>query len=87
MIQGKTRSGFAFEAAEDIANDMELFEALCDLDGGDARALVPVCRIVLGEQKKALYEHLRAIHGKVPVDAVSEEISDILAAVKNGKKS
>lgn len=87
MIRGKTRSGFEFEAAEDIGNNMELFEALCDLDAGDVRALVPVCRIVLGEQKKALYEHLKAIHGRAPVDKVSEEISDILEAVKNGKKS
>lgn len=87
MIRGKTRSGFEFEVAEDIANDMELFEGLCDLDAGDARALVPVCRIVLGDQKKALYEHLRAIHGRVPVDKASEEVSDILEAVKNGKKS
>ena len=26
MIRGKTRSGFEFEAAEDVGNDMELFE-------------------------------------------------------------
>ena len=66
---------------------MELFEALCDLDGGDARAIVPMCRIVLGEQKKALYEHLRAEYGRVPVDKVAEEITDIIGALKNGKKS
>ncbi len=87
MVKGTTRSGFAFEVAEDIANDMELFEALSDLDGGDMRAMVPVCRIVLGEQKKALYEHLRTLHGKVPVDKVTEEIADIIEALKDGKKS
>ena len=87
MVRGVTRSGFEFEVAEDIGNDMELFEALCELDGGDARALVPVCRIVLGGQKKALYEHLRALHGRVPVDKAAEEIADILGAVKDGKKS
>ena len=87
MVKGVTRSGFEFEAAEDIVNDMELFEALSDLDGGDTRALVPVCRIVLGEQKKALYEHLRAQYGKVPIDKVYEEITDIFGALKDGKKS
>lgn len=86
-MQGVTRSGFAFSVPDDVANDMELFEALVDLDGGDGRAVVPVCRIILGDQKKALYEHLRNEYGRVPVDAVSEEIADILAALKNGKKS
>ncbi len=87
MIKGKTRSGFEFEVAEDIANDMELFEALCDWDAGDAKAVVPVCRIVLGQQKKALYDHLKAIHGRAPVDKVAEEIQDIFTALKEGKKS
>ena len=85
-MKGTTRSGFAYEVADDIINDMELFEALCDLDAGDARAVVPVCRIVLGSQKKALYDHLRTDNGRVPVDKVSEEILDILTAIKNGKK-
>ena len=87
MISGETRSGFRFEVAEDIANDMELVEALCDFDSGDATAVVPVCRRVLGSQKKALYDHLRTDSGRVPVDKVAEEIADILSAVNNGKKS
>jgi hypothetical protein len=86
MITGTTRSGFAFSVPEDVANDMELFEALCDLDNGDATAVVPVVRAVLGNQKKALYDHLRT-DGRVPVDKVVDEIADILAAVKDGKKS
>lgn len=86
-MKGTTRSGFGFEVADNIVNDMELFEALCDLDAGDARAVVPVCRIVLGDQKKALYDHLRTEEGRVPVDKVTEEILDILTAIKDGKKS
>ena len=87
MISGVTRSGFAFEVDEDVASDMELFEALCDLDDGDATAVVPVCRIILGKQKKALYDHLRTESGRVPVEKVYEEIADILLALKDGKKS
>lgn len=87
MITGTTRSGFEFKVAEDIANDMELFEALCDLDAGIATAAVPVCRKVLGSQKAALYDHLRDENGRVPVDKVADEIADILNAVKDGKKS
>lgn len=87
MIGGVTRSGFAFEVDEAVANDMELFEALCDLDNGDATAVVPVCRIILGKQKKALYDHLRNEAGRVPVDRVTEEVVDIFSALQNGKKS
>lgn len=87
MVAGTTRSGFRFEVSEDIADNMELFEALCDLDGGDERALVPVCRIVLGKNKKALYDHLRTEDGRVPVTSVVEEIADILTHLKEGKKS
>lgn len=86
MVKGVTRSGFAFEVADDLADNMELFEALCDLDGGDERAIVPVCRIILGDQKKALYEHLRGDDGRVPVTKVVEEVADIIAALKDGKK-
>ena len=86
-MKGTTRSGFAFEVPENIADDMELFEALYDLDGGDERAIVIVCRIILGSQKKALYDHLRTQDGRVPVTRVVEEVADILASVKNGKKS
>lgn len=86
MVKGVTRSGFAFEVADDLADNMELFEALCDLDGGDERAIVSVCRIILGDQKKALYEHLRGDDGRVPVTKVVEEVADIIAALKDGKK-
>lgn len=87
MIRGETKSGFRFEVSEELGNDMELLEALAELDGGNALALLPVCRKVLGEQKKALYDFLRTEDGRVPVDKVTAEIFDIFAAVKDGKKS
>lgn len=86
MVTGTTRSGFVFEVADDLADDMELFEALCDLDAGDERAVVPICRIILGKQKTALYEHCRGEDGRVPVTKVVEEVADIIAALKDGKK-
>ena len=86
MVKGVTRSGFEFEVPEDVANDMELFEALCDLDAGDVLAVVPVCRKVFGDRKKALFEHLRTESGRVPVDKVTEEIKDVFDALRDGKK-
>lgn len=87
MAKGKTKSGFEFDIPDDVMNDMELFEALCDADAGDYSAAVPICRKILGEQKKALYDHLRTEDGRVPVDKVFTEITEIIEAVKNGKKS
>lgn len=86
-MKGTTQSGFEFDVADDIVNDMELFEALCDVDAGDVRAIVTVCRRVLGDRKAALYEHVRGADGRVPMDGVTAEIADIFGALKNGKKS
>ena len=87
MIKGVTRSGFEFEFDPNIADDMEFFEALCDIDAGDMTAVVPVVRKMLGKQKKALYDHLRTEDGRVPVEKVTEEIKDIFSALDDGKKS
>ena len=87
MISGVTRSGFAFEVDEAVANDMELFEALCDLDNGDATAVVPVCRIILGKQKKALYDHLRRDNGTVPIEDVSDAIMEVIEALGDDGKN
>lgn len=88
MVKGVTRSGFQFEISEDAANDMELLEDLVDLDAGKLTALVPVFRRILGDQKQALYDHLRDPEtGRVPMDKAQEEILDIFAAIKGGKKS
>ena len=87
MVKGVTSSGFAFEVSEDIGNDMELFEALCDLEDGKVTAIMPVFRKVLGDQKQALYDHLREKDGRVPMDKAQEEILEIFNAIRDGKKS
>lgn len=87
MAKGETKSGFKFDVPDAVMNDMELFEALCDADAGDYTAAVPICRKILGAQKKALYDHLRDDDGRVPVEKVFAEIAEIIEAVKNGKKS
>lgn len=36
MVKGITESGFEFELDEEILDDYELLESLCDIDNGDA---------------------------------------------------
>ena len=86
MIEGVTKCGFAFSLDDEALNDMELFEALCDLDRGDMSAVAEVCRRLLGERKKDLYERLRT-NGRVPIDKVVEALGEILQAGKTAKKS
>ena len=89
MITGTTRSGFSFEISENLGDNMELLEVLEEMSNKNPYALAKACKIVLGEQqKKALYDHLRTEDGRVPVEGVSDAITDIFeAAGKPGKNS
>lgn len=86
-MRGTTASGFEFEVSDQINNDMELLEALESMQDGDALALAKVARKILGKQKDALYDHLRTEDGRVPIEAVTQEIKDIFGAFKDGPKS
>lgn len=88
MLTGTTSTGFSWEIEEDALDDMELLDALTDLDGGKLNAVSPVCLHLLGErQRAALYDHNRDESGRVRVSAVSNELGEILMELKDGKKS
>lgn len=80
MITGKTSSGFEYTIEEDARDDMELLEALIDLDSGKTGALKTVIEQLLGpEQKTALYEfHRNKKTGRVPASKIMSEFSEIL---------
>lgn len=88
MIKGETKTGFKFEIEEEVLDDYELLETLVDADNGNNMALFSVIDMVLGdEQKKALKEHIREIHGRVPASAMIAEIMDIIEKSGSGKNS
>lgn len=89
MVNGNTKTGFAFSLEDDAMDNMELVELLALTQGEDPLAITKIAETVLGKEgKQALYEHLRGIHGKVKVSAVMEEIEDIFKAFGTaGKKS
>lgn len=87
MITGTTENGFQYSVPEDVLDDMELFEALVDVDKGNKIRLVDVATLVLRGQKEELYTYLKLKHGRVKTSEVFTAVMDILYAAKHGKKS
>ena len=86
MRQVTTKSGFCLELDEERLNNMELLDALADLDEGNGAALSTVLRLLLTrEQKKALYDRLRTPGGTVPIEAVAETLREIFEASQPAK--
>lgn len=88
MITGTTSGGFAFEIAEEALDDMELLDALVELENGSLEAVSVIGERLLGKrQRRAFYEHLRDPEtGRVAVAAATGGILEILKTVREGKK-
>lgn len=79
--RGTTKSGFAFAIPAENLDNMELVDALAELDEDDPLQISRVCRLLLGKaQRRALYDHLRAPAGNVPIRTAAQEIVEIFGA-------
>lgn len=88
MRQITSESGFEYKFEDSVLDNMELIDALAELDEGNTQYITKVCKMLLGdEQRKRLYNHLRTEKGNVPVTAVMKEIGDIFAKLGEGKNS
>lgn len=88
--KGVTTSGFEFEIEACRLDDMELVDALSELEAGSPLAISKVGRLLLGESlKQALYKKLKAENGgRIPVESFSSEITAIMETIgDDGKKS
>lgn len=77
MIKGTTSSGFAYQITEERLNNYELVEAIGELE--ENPLVIPkIMNLLLGkEQTKKLKELVRTEDGMVPVDKISEVITEI----------
>lgn len=80
MLEIKTSSGFEIEINEQVLDNMELVDALSELEENEF-AISKVTFLVLGKEgKKRLYDHLRREDGTVPVQKVADEIGEIFTS-------
>lgn len=77
MIEGKTKTGFAYKIEDANLNNMELVDAIAEADGNPIAVSKVVLLLLGAEQRRALYDHLRTENGTVPVGAVTNAITDI----------
>lgn len=87
MFTGKTKSGFVYCIPEKRIRNMELLDALTELETNGA-ALPEVLKLLLDDDaKRKLYDHVRDEDGTVPVEAVMTEIYDIFQNGRQAKNS
>ena len=79
LKKGKLKNGFEYEVDENVLDDMEMLDALAEARGEDPLQINVVSKKLLGvEQRKRLYDHLRDETGRVPIEAATEAITDIM---------
>lgn len=86
MAHVKTSCGFEIDVEPETFDDMELFDAIAEVESGRMMSLPTVVQKVLGSSKKALYDCIRTEDGRVPVNEVNAQILEIVNQVK-GKNS
>ena len=86
-MKGITENGFKFSINDKALNNMELVEAIAEVDHN--KLLLPrVLNLLLGEeQKKALYDFVRDTDGRVPMDQITTEVEAILHALGEKEKN
>lgn len=86
MIRGKLKCGFEYEIEDHVLNNMELLDAVAEIDQ-NPMALSSVTKMLFGtEKRKELYNHLRDPEtNTVPILAVSEAVAEIFTGSGAGK--
>lgn len=82
MAKGTTKTGFEYEVSGALLNDAEFLETFGKVRKGDNMETFRLIEIALGkDQKEKLYDHVRDEEGHVPLDALTDEVSEIFTAL------
>lgn len=79
MKQVITKSGFSCEVDEMCLDDMAFLDLICDIEDGNILAYRRLIdKILSAPDKERLYDHLRTEDGRVPISAISNEVTEIV---------
>lgn len=81
IVKGKTPHGFKFEIDSDVIRDMEIIDALAELDTNPLSISFASRKILGADQRKKLYDAIRTEDGRVPEDIFAEEFTFIIQAI------
>lgn len=84
MIEGKTKSGFAFQLDEGLVDDFELVELYAKVDKNIVHVGELAEKLLGADQKKALMEHLRK-DGRVKTSDFLNALAEIEEAFPASK--
>ena len=84
--QIKLENGFELTIDDVVLDDMELVDLLGELED-DPMKIGKVVKKVLGDQKNALYDHVRTEDGRVPVSVLTDAITEIFEALGEEAKN
>ena len=77
MIKGSTNSGFEFEISDSALNDWELLELIDEIDEKPT-AMIRIAKKLLGEEKYLLLKKHCTFEGKVLMDKMMTEVTEIM---------
>ena len=87
MITGKTKSGFVYAIPEKRIHNMELLDALVEVERGSDAGLSDALNLLGKDLKKKLYDRHRDEDGIGDGEAVANDFVQILLDYKAGKNS
>lgn len=84
----KLENGLELEVNEANLNNMELVDALAEMEEDDALAISKVVKLLLGDaNRKKLYNHLRDENGSVPIEKVVNSVEEVLNKLGDNAKN
>ena len=85
MITGTTSSGFTYQIDENVLQDYALLEAIAETETNPIM-ITRVVRLLLGDDIDKLKNHVRDENGRVSIEKMNVEITEIFEAQKKLKK-
>jgi len=85
MIEGKTKTGFKFKIDERLVRDWRVVSAISMVENGNTseqlKATTDLVRLILGADEQKLLNHVaKKNEGFVPLEAVTNEVADIISS-------